>query len=79
MTMVSDESDTIIVRSTIDLAHNMGLKVVAEGIEDAAAYQALKELGCDYGQGYLLSKPITADALFLWQAEWQKTNAPEKI
>tara|TARA_R110002074_G_scaffold170005_2_gene331894 strand:- start:28927 stop:30906 length:1980 start_codon:yes stop_codon:yes gene_type:complete len=70
MKMVDDENDTIIVRSTIDLAHNIGLKVVAEGIEDSLSYQSLEKLGCDYGQGYLLSKPIGAEALFLWHSDW---------
>jgi diguanylate cyclase (GGDEF)-like protein/PAS domain S-box-containing protein len=71
MNMVNDENDAIIVRSTIDLAHNIGLKVVAEGIEDSLSYQSLKKLGCDYGQGYLLSKPIGAEALFLWHSDWE--------
>ncbi|MDX2426353.1 MAG: EAL domain-containing protein [Cycloclasticus sp.] len=71
MNMVNDENAIIIVRSTIDLAHNIGLKVVAEGIEDSLSYQSLKKLGCDYGQGYLLSKPIGAEALFLWHSDWE--------
>lgn len=74
MNMINDESDAIIVRSTIDLAHNMGLKVVAEGIEDALSYESLKELGCDYGQGYLLSKPISSDAFFLWHSVWKNNK-----
>ena len=46
-----------IVRSTIDLAHNLGLRVVAEGVEDAATWQLLIELGCDEAQGYHLGRP----------------------
>jgi len=57
MDMVDDENDTAIVRSTIDLAHNLGLSVVAEGIESAEIVNLLVELGCDGGQGYHFSKP----------------------
>ena len=49
------------VRSTIDLAHNMGLVVVAEGVEDEATLERLKALGCDMAQGYFLSRPLPAD------------------
>lgn len=54
------------MRSTIDLAHDLGLEVVAEGIEDEAALRMLREFGCDYAQGYLVGKPIAADALVDW-------------
>jgi len=66
MGMVSDTSDAVIVRSTIDLAHNMGLSVVAEGVEDEATLRRLRELGCDMVQGYHLSRPLTADDLAKW-------------
>lgn len=52
-----------IVRSTVDLARNLGLTVVAEGIETEAVLSHLVELGCDTGQGYLISRPQPADAL----------------
>lgn len=58
-----------IVRSAIDLARNMGLNVTAEGIEDEATYQALRDLGCDLGQGYFFSKPLGTDALVPWLRE----------
>ncbi len=61
--MVNDEGDRQIVRSTIDLAHNLGLSVVAEGIETAAALALLKGWGCDQAQGYFIGKPIPADQL----------------
>ncbi|MGB5485247.1 putative bifunctional diguanylate cyclase/phosphodiesterase [Parasphingorhabdus sp.] len=51
-------NDLIMVRSTIELAHELGLEVVAEGIEDAPTMQLLAELGCDYLQGYLIGKPM---------------------
>ena len=50
------------MRSTIDLAHNMGLVVVAEGVEDEATLERLRALGCDMVQGYLLSRPLAAAA-----------------
>jgi diguanylate cyclase len=49
-----------IVTSTIELGHSMGLKVVAEGVEDAAAWNLLRRLGCDFAQGYLISPPMPA-------------------
>ncbi len=58
--MVSDTSDLAIVRSTIDLSHNLGLSVVAEGVEDQATLDALIDLGCDRAQGYHISRPVPA-------------------
>jgi diguanylate cyclase (GGDEF)-like protein len=62
MEMAVDASDAAIVRSTIDLAHNLGLKVVAEGVESEDAWRHLEALGCDYAQGYYLSRPLPAEA-----------------
>ena len=56
-TMSGDESDATIVRSIIDLGHNLGLRVVAEGVEDRAALRRLTSLGCDRAQGFLLGRP----------------------
>jgi EAL domain-containing protein (putative c-di-GMP-specific phosphodiesterase class I) len=58
--MVHDPSDAMIVRSTIDLAHNMGLTVVAEGVDDEAVLERLRALGCDMVQGFHLSRPLSA-------------------
>ena len=58
--LATSENDTIMVRSTIDLAHDLGLQVVAEGIEDDETLSKLRALGCDYAQGYFISKPIGA-------------------
>jgi len=52
--------DETIVRSTIELAHSMGLKVVAEGVEDPKGWNLLRRLGCDFAQGYLISRPMPA-------------------
>ncbi len=55
--MLDNENDYMIARSIIDLAHNLGHWVVAEGIEDTATLTLLRELGCDVGQGYLFARP----------------------
>ncbi|RKR07676.1 diguanylate cyclase/phosphodiesterase [Kushneria sinocarnis] len=63
------EEDRIIVRSTIELGHNLGLEVVAEGVETEAARQLLANLGCNYLQGYLISRPLPAQAVPGWIAD----------
>jgi diguanylate cyclase (GGDEF)-like protein/PAS domain S-box-containing protein len=64
--MLADDGDRIIVRSTIDLAHNLGLRVVAEGVEDEATATLLARLGCDLAQGYHFSRPVPAADLTQW-------------
>jgi diguanylate cyclase (GGDEF)-like protein len=66
MSMSEDAGNATIVQSTIDLGHNLGLKVVAEGVETAEAYKTLAELGCDYAQGFFLSRPLAPDKATLW-------------
>jgi diguanylate cyclase (GGDEF)-like protein len=63
LSMGTDENDRIIVQSTIDLAHNLGLDVVAEGVETAETWHALADLGCGVAQGYLIGRPEAADEL----------------
>ena len=58
--------DALIVQSTIELAHNMGLTVTAEGVENEAAAELLKSYGCDVIQGYLISKPLSRVAFVAW-------------
>ena len=67
--MTENHSDLVIVRSTIDLAHNLGLRVVAEGIEQDEQIDALKQLGCEFGQGYRISQALPLDRLSLWLKE----------
>jgi diguanylate cyclase (GGDEF)-like protein len=69
--MVEDEGDRTIVRSTIELAHNLGLAVVAEGIETEAALTLLAQWGCDEGQGYFIARPMPAEQLL---AQLQKAR-----
>jgi diguanylate cyclase (GGDEF)-like protein len=63
MNMDGNENDAVIVRSTIDLAKNLGLKVVAEGVENSDTWDLLSILDCDYAQGFYMSKPLPADKL----------------
>ena len=65
-TLMSDDQNKAIVRTTIDLAHNMGLTVVAEGIEDEDTLRQLSELGCEQAQGFFMSKPVASDELIRW-------------
>ncbi len=58
-----DRGDAMLVRSTVQLAHELGLKVVAEGVEEPECLAFLKQLGCDYAQGYLVGRPLKADVL----------------
>ena len=68
--MIKNENDNIIVRSTIDLAHNLGLTVVAEGVETQEALERLRSLGCDTAQGYHLGRPVAIDELDIWIEEY---------
>jgi diguanylate cyclase (GGDEF)-like protein len=71
--MADDEDDAFIVRSTIDLGRNLGLNVVAEGVETEAVWDELGELGCDYAQGWFLGRPMPASEL----ADWMRTHGAQ--
>ncbi|UTA49081.1 EAL domain-containing protein [Simiduia sp. 21SJ11W-1] len=58
--LLQDKQDEVIVRSTVNLGHNLGLHVVAEGVEDQATLDCLKEMGCNQAQGYFLGRPMPA-------------------
>jgi diguanylate cyclase (GGDEF)-like protein len=66
MSMTEDEDDAVIVRSTIELGHNMGLSVVAEGVESGRALDMLKHFHCDMAQGFLISRPLPPEELEQW-------------
>ena len=68
--MCEDEHDAVIVRSTADLGRNLGLRVVAEGVEDETAWWALRDLGCEGVQGYFMSPPLRSEDLLAWLAQW---------
>ena len=64
--MLTDESDSVIVDSTIDLAHNFSLTVVAEGVEDQATFDALAAKNCDQAQGFFIAKPMPPADFVTW-------------
>jgi EAL domain-containing protein (putative c-di-GMP-specific phosphodiesterase class I) len=64
--MLEDDGSNTIVRSTIDLGHNLGLRVVAEGVENRAMWDHLASLGCDTAQGYFIGKPLPAEQFATW-------------
>ena len=59
--MLANKNDEVVVRSTIELAHNLNMNVVAEGVEEQPAMDLLKKLGCDIIQGFLISRPMPAE------------------
>ena len=67
--MLNDRSDLIIVRSTINLAHDLGLRIIAEGVEDAQTLDRLTVLGCDLAQGFHLSRPMSPENFDGWMAQ----------
>jgi diguanylate cyclase (GGDEF)-like protein len=64
--MLSDESDMVIVRSTVDLGHALGLRVIAEGVEDRETLERLRTVGCDRAQGHYFSVPVPAEEFISW-------------
>ncbi|WP_201748113.1 putative bifunctional diguanylate cyclase/phosphodiesterase [Aquabacterium fontiphilum] len=78
MNMESDLQDAKIVYSTIDLAHNLGLSVVAEGVEGAKHWKLLAGLGCDEAQGYFIAKPMPADDFMSWLANWRAPDTEQE-
>ena len=68
LNMQSDPDDAKIVRSTIDLAHNLGLRVVAEGVESAQVWNLLRDLDCDQAQGHHMGQPMPTAEFHTWHA-----------
>jgi len=60
--MATDEQDAAIVRAIVELGHNLGMRIVAEGIETEEVYARVAALGCDEAQGYLMGRPVPAEA-----------------
>jgi diguanylate cyclase (GGDEF)-like protein len=67
---LTDDEDKTIVRSTIHLAHQMGLQVVAEGVETEEAWRQLRSMGCERAQGFLIAKPLPSREVPAWLAAW---------
>ncbi|MCZ6853751.1 MAG: GGDEF domain-containing phosphodiesterase, partial [Gammaproteobacteria bacterium] len=77
-TMLTDPQNEAIVKTTLELARNMHLDVVAEGVEDEATIRHLAAAGCEQAQGYLLSKPMTSADLIKWLDNWQPTSYADR-
>ncbi len=73
--MIAREEDEMLVRSMIELAHNLGLSVVAEGVEKRAVLERLAELGCDVAQGYHLGRPVPPEELAIWLDQHPESGA----
>ena len=73
--LATDRADQAIVQSTVNLAHSLGMHVVAEGVEDQATWNLLDILGCNIVQGYYLSRPVPAQDLERWLGERKETAA----
>ena len=71
--MLTDESDAVIVRSTIELGHALGLQVIAEGVEDASTLARLEQIGCDRAQGHYFSKPIPPSDFMRWVTAYESS------
>lgn len=74
MEMTEDEDDDVIVLATIELAHNLGLKITAEGVHDKETWSRLKALNCDVAQGHYISEPMSSHEFSAWlmNNEWNK-------
>jgi len=72
MSMANDKKDESIVKAAVNLAHTLGLKIVAEGVEDKKTLDLLSAMGCDYAQGYFMAKPMPCSDLINWMqdSEW---------
>jgi len=64
--MGGDSDDEVIVRAVVDLARNLGVRTIAEGVEDLATWEQLRSLGCDSAQGYYLARPLAPDEFWKW-------------
>jgi len=76
MQMTADPNDAAIVRSTIELARILGLRMVAEGVEDRQTWETLAAMGCDLAQGYFLARPMPAEETTRWLRDLPAGHAP---
>ncbi len=72
--MATNKDCSVIVNSIIDLAHNLGLKTVAEGVEDVRIWRMLLDKNCDYAQGFYMAKPMPPSELSRWLTSWRETS-----
>jgi EAL domain-containing protein (putative c-di-GMP-specific phosphodiesterase class I) len=74
--MMKNKDCGIIVNTVIDLAHNLGLKVIAEGVEDSQAWNILLQKHCDFAQGFFMGKPMPIKDFDEWLRLWRTANPP---
>jgi EAL domain-containing protein (putative c-di-GMP-specific phosphodiesterase class I) len=79
MGMEKDANDARIVRSTIELAHGLGLTVVAEGVENAQVWNLLREQSCDEAQGFHMGRPMPGDEFLHWSAGWTARQSAARL
>ena len=77
--MDTDPAATAIVSSTIALAHRLGMRVVAEAVENERTMQLLGEMGCDVAQGFHLGRPMPESQLLRWLDEWQQQRGDGSV
>lgn len=73
--MARSQDSSLIVQATIDLGHDLGLHVIAEGVEDQAVWESLETHGCDHAQGYLVALPMPVMDLMKWDRGWRGKSA----
>ena len=74
LSLETDAKDALLVKSTIDLAHSLGLKVTAEGVESREALAMLQMMGCDLAQGFHIARPMALEKLVAFLGEWSNAN-----
>jgi diguanylate cyclase (GGDEF)-like protein len=77
--MQTDADDAMIVRSTIDLAHNLGITVVAEGVENGQVWNMLRDLDCDHAQGFHMGRPMPVSELPTWSTSWASSRRAKAL
>jgi EAL domain-containing protein (putative c-di-GMP-specific phosphodiesterase class I) len=76
---MENQRDEAIVRAAIELGHQFGLPVVAEGVESAATLERLQTLGCEYAQGYYIAKPLPANEFLTWVHKWSSREGSDIV
>jgi EAL domain-containing protein (putative c-di-GMP-specific phosphodiesterase class I)/GGDEF domain-containing protein len=79
LSLENDAKDALLVKSTIDLAHSLGLKVTAEGVESREALAMLQMMGCDLAQGFHIARPMELEKLVGFLADWSASNSLPKV
>lgn len=72
---ITDQQDSTIIRAIISMGHSLGLKVCAEGVEQEQQLALLASMGCDFAQGYLLTKPLPPQDLAQWMQEQRNISS----